>query len=375
MNGPVGLNPQKVADNVALLNGYLAAIDGLITDITTTRSAATNPALYGRGPGDLTIAPWSRHNLTLAINDLNLLRNSHGALTVRAGTETGSQQTASGNSNSVHDSGFLAWLRNNSAYEVYSTARQARSFLLSTPRSLLQLPAATVNIARHPWTVSMMMNPRTWFSTSWYGLGSEFLSYYATNPNTSRWIRGPFQAAGALRPSSWWSSAGGRVLDWGLNRPPGGGAWLNQADDVIARGTRFISAADTWLGKGLGVFGAGVGAIQFGTGVAGWIEDGQLDSEDAWAMADGAVGMICGIGSLAPPPVGVVFAAVGGVYALSRWIGSGDAAEFFTGVGEWASDAWSNTTQFLGNVGTQAVEGLGNAWDATTDFVSNLWPW
>lgn len=72
------------------------------------------------------------------------------------------------------------------------------------------------------------------------------------------------------------------------------------------------------IGKGFGVLGVGVGVLNMATGVNGML-DGDVSSDDRWALADGVAGTITSIGSFAPPPAGQVFAGVGAAYTAGRW--------------------------------------------------------
>ena len=89
---------------------------------------------------------------------------------------------------------------------------------------------------------------------------------------------------------------------------------------------------------------------------------GVTDGANAWQLADGIINTVTGIGSLTPPPVGLVFAGVGLAYTAGRWLFGAD-------------DSGKTVIDRIGDVGRVAGEFLGDVGEGIGNVVEDLWPW
>ncbi|TQL47559.1 hypothetical protein FB562_0624 [Homoserinimonas aerilata] len=348
MNQRLGMDPGAARGIEGQMRSQLSALTTIVSDLTSTHSAASNPQLYGIESGERTVAPWSMGTLQDARLLVHGANTAAGALLDRISTEAAAQEAASAN-----DVPFLGFVND---------VRRTRTFLLAGPRAWLQAPAAIGLLRTLPWLGPSVVMPSTWFSMVEYRFGSALMSGYSAANTTNRFVRGLALTANAFKPDRILQGAAGLVGQGNASWVTSSSSWLSRAGAVA--------------GKGFGVLGAGIGAYNLVNGIVG-MTDGHVSDEDGWAVVDGAVGLITGIGSLAPPPVGVVFAAVGGAYALGRWMFGEDAngmtgidhiGSFANDVGNNVSAAWNTTTQAVADVISDPV-------GAARDVIDNLWPW
>ena len=369
----LGLNPALASAKAASLHTQLPTIDHLISELTATHNAALHPHSYGIDPGETTIAPWSIGAVLSARNELSAARSVVAEMVQRIGVEIAAQQRTSGNAAGISgtavgavkpkpigkpkgasDAGGFDF---GTILDVAGNIKEVRR-LYSGPRAVLQFSAAWGRLVTAPFMWRTLLHPTTWFSLTWYDTGRDFLSSYATNTKTNAFVRNTWRWANAFKPDWVFEKAGTSIVTSVLS----GTRWLEGASSLVKSGAAFISRLDVVVGKGAGILGAGVGAYDLVTGIIG-LTDGDATSEDAWQTADGAVGLICGIGSLAPPPVGVVFAAVGGAYALGRFLFSPleDGKTPLEHMGSFFTDVGSNIASF----GTDVLHNYGAAVSTT----------
>jgi hypothetical protein len=322
------------------------ALSSIASDLLTTHSAAQNPQLYGIDPGERTVAPWSVHNLSSARSSIVGASSAASTLLARITAEAQAQEEASGNPwNAV--TGTYGFLREVSWWRRF----------VSWPRTLLELPAAVRMLGmqgRSAWATGF--NLRNW----WLGgssTGSAALRAFTLNSSTPWWLRELYVAGNKLKPQNLINPQG--IYAVGRHAAPP--AWISRLHVANPGIVTAASRVATVAGKGFGVLGAVGGVVNIATGINGMM-DGDVSSDDAWALADGVVGTVTSIGSLAPPPVGLVFAGVGLAYTAGRWLFGADE-NGKTGIDK-IGDFGKATGEFLGDVG----EGIGNV-------VEDLWPW
>ena len=267
-------------------------------------------------------------------------------LLARITAEAQAQEDASGN----------AWGAVTGTYGFLKDVSWWRRFV-SWPRTLLELPAAVRMLGmqgRSAWATGF--NLRNW----WLGgssAGGAALRQFTMNSQTPWWLRSMYVRGNNLKIQNLinpnYVSTVGRHA-----RTP---AWVSSLQVNNAGLVSRVGTAVSVAGKGFAVLGAVGGVVNIATGINGMM-DGDVSSDDAWALADGVVGTVTSIGSLAPPPVGLVFAGVGLAYTAGRWLFGADE-NGKTGIDK-IGDFGKATGEFLGDVG----EGIGNV-------VEDLWPW
>lgn len=343
MNYRLGMDPATAVDKRDAMQLQINALSTIASELLSTHSAAQNPQLYGIDPGERTVAPWSIHNLSSARSSIVGASSAANTLLARIGAEAQAQQEASGNV----FTGTYGFLREVSWWRRW----------VSWPRTLLELPAAIRMLGmqgRSAWATGL--NIRNW----WLGgssAGGAALRAFTLNSSTPWWLREMFVAGNKLKPQNLINPQG--IYAVGRHAAPP--AWISRLHVANPGIVTAASRVATVAGKGFGVLGAVGGVMNIATGVNGMM-DGDVSSDDAWALADGVVGTVTSIGSLAPPPVGLVFAGVGVAYTAGRWLFGADE-NGKTGIDK-IGDFGKATGEFLGDVG----EGIGNV-------VEDLWPW
>jgi drug/metabolite transporter superfamily protein YnfA len=389
MSDFLGLNPSAALAKSAAIKANLPTIDHLVWELTQTYNAALNPNSYGIDAGETTVAPWSVSTLLAARNELSAARSVVAEMADRIGAEVSAQQRVSGNASAIHGSAKGSLMKPgatgsgvtpgqpfdiSSVLDFLTGVRRVRTFAFSLPGAILQLPAAVTLLVKAPSLWRYLTPPSTWFSLAAYAKGSKFLTDYA-NLSTNWFIRNGNRAAPYVKVDGLFNKVGLAVLD----HADEAAKWLPAATKFVTEGSAFLKTAGVALGKGFGGLGAIMGGYNLGVGIAGAM-DGEVSSEDAWAMADGAVGIVCGIGSLMPPPVGVVFAAVGGVYALGRFLFSPlddgktpmeHMGSFFTDVGTNVANFGADTAKNVAQAVNQAGQNVGAAVDAGIKTAQN----
>ena len=348
MNQKLGMDPGAARAKRDAMRLQVSALSTIADELAMTDTAARNPQAYGIESGERTVAPWSMGTLREARLLVRGANSAASSLLDRIEAEAAAQEAASAN-----DVPFL---------DFVNDVRRTRTFLLAGPRAWLQAPAAIGLLRTLPWLSPSAIMPSTWFSMAEYRFGSALMSGYAGADSTNRFVRGLALGANAFKPD--------RILQGAANLiGQGNASWATNS-------ASWLSRAGAVAGKGFGVLGAGVGAYSLVSGIVG-MTDGDISDEDQWAVVDGAVGLITGIGSLAPPPVGVVFAAVGGAYALGRWLWGEDGSgmtgidhigSLASDVGKNVSAAWNASTKVMQNV---IADPVGTA----RDVIDSLWPW
>ena len=349
MNQRLGMDPGTAIIKRDAMQLQVNALSAIAADLLTTHSAAQNPQFYGIDAGERTVAPWSIHTISSARSAITGASAAASTLLTRLSSEAQAQQDASGDN---------AWEAIRGPYGVLREVSWWRRWV-SWPRTLLELPAAIRMLRMQgapAWGTGLLLR-NWWLSGS--SAGGEALRTFTMNRQTPYWIRSLYVAGNNLKiqnlvdPRYWPTPMLGRRV-----RLP---AWSNALHIKDLSLVSKIGTTMTAVGKGFAVLGAIGGAVNLATGINGMM-DGDVSSDDAWAVADGAVGLITSIGSLAPPPVGLVFAGAGLAYSAGRWL-FGEDENGKTGL-DHIGNAASNTVEFLGD----ATENVG-------DFVEDLWPW
>jgi hypothetical protein len=358
-----GMNPDGVDYRTGLLRDRVGRIEDVLFDLVPMQTEAADAPEVCE-PGTARITNGSSWRLDSAISLLNSALADAGTLLDAVAAERTAQDEASGNGQDIFD--FVAavgdWTKG--ATKPYKDWTQWAT--------VLQFPAAVINSLRNPWVYPMFLgHPSTWFSLSWYQDGADFLRVYTTAQSTNRVV------GGLSRFSSFF-----KVKD--VVRTLGYGAlsaaeWLGTSYTTLIRAEQsLLSATDmlgrtaTVFGKVTGVIGVGVGAFQLVDGVTGMM-DGDISSDDAWATADGIVNVVTGIGSFAPPPVGLVFAGVGLAYNAGRWL-FGEDENGYTGI-DRIVNGWNASVDFVGDVANNVADGVGDIMDGAADVIDDLWPW
>ena len=336
-----------------------AQIDGLaaiVAELTSTNLAALNPAAWGIAPGEPTVAPWSIGSITAAQADLRSAESAARTLLQRITTEADAQEAASDN--------HFANL--GGARPIIDSVRGWRN-VVAIPRSLFETPAALRMLRNNPALWNTLVQPKSWLIKNTIEAGAALRDFTRTS-QTPGWVRTSFQQASNLKWQNYVDPAyrHGRGLH---AAPPKWTNLLHVNNPGFVTGAKTVAAG---IGKGFGVLGVGVGVLDIATGVSG-MSDGDVSSGDAWALADGVVGTITSIGSLAPPPAGLVFAGVGAAYTAGRWLFGADA-DGKTGVNKIV-DFGNATAGGVSNVASNVSGAVSDGANAVGDFVEDVWPW
>jgi hypothetical protein len=340
-----GMDPELVRGTRESIQRQVDALTTIASDLSTTRTAAQSPQNWGIEPGEMTVAPASVPSITTARAHLVAAKAAAGTLLARLDGEITAQEEASAN-----DFANLGGAR-----PVIDSVRWWRNWI-SIPRSLFETPAALRMLWNQPALWRTVIQPGTWGLKNTVLAGSALKDFTRTT-QTPGWVRSTYQAASNLK---WQNYLDPKYMhSTGLHaKPP---AWTNA---LHVNNPGFVSGAKTvaaGLGKGFGVLGVGVGVVNIASGISG-MADGDVSSDDAWALADGIVGTVTSIGSFAPPPAGLVFAGVGAAYTAGRWL-FGEDADGKTGIDK------------IGDFGKATGENIANGAKAVGDFVDDVWPW
>ncbi|MGV8851679.1 MAG: hypothetical protein ACOH1M_03815 [Rhodoglobus sp.] len=374
MNQRLGMDPGAARAKRDAMRTQVDMLRHISSELGHTADAANNPLWYGIQPGERTVAPWSMDELNSARFLLDRASNAARGLLDRIGAEAAAQESTS----AAKSSGVVAAKQNLASadgpaiVDVVKDIRRTRTFLFSGPRSWLQTPAAIGTLKTLPWLGASTVMPSTWFSLVEYKLGADLVKSYGVGQTTNRFVRSSARAANAFKPDVILQSAANVLRQ-------GDAGWVKNT-------TSWLSKSAPVVGKAFGVLGAGFGAYSLYNGIVG-MSDGEVTDADGWAVVDGVVGIVTGLGALIPPPVGVVFAAVGGAYALGRWLFGEDESgkSGIEHVGSFFSD-WGDNISEAHNERSQAVadfvsDPIGTARDIVSDPVGaarsvfdNLWP-
>jgi hypothetical protein len=341
------------------------ALSSIVADLAAANSAAHNPQAWGIVPPEMTVAPGSIGLIAAAKTQIVAVEAAVLELLQRIESEAASQDKASG--------GGIANL--GGARPVIDSVRWTRNWV-SMPRGLFETPAALRMLWKNPALWRTVVQPSQWGIRTAVA-GSSALKTFTRTLSTPVWVRSSYQWASNLKFQNYIDPdfAHSRFLH---AKPP---AWTNVFHN--AKWTAGAKSAAAGIGKGFGALGVGVGVLNLATGLSG-MADGDVSSEDAWAVADGVVGTITSIGSFAPPPAGLVFAGVGAAYTAGRWL-FGEGANGKTGIetiGGWgksAGSAISDASDAVGGAvadGAKAVGGaVADGAEAVGDLVDDVWPW
>lgn len=337
-----GLDPGAATTARESLSLQIAALSDIASQLTITHTAASAPESHGIAPGEPVVAPWSLSPLLDARNRLTAAAAAAGTLLQRIQSEVDAQVTASGNDPStaaqiVSGVNGVRWWRNWVTY----------------PRSLMEAPAA-LRMLRQPGVWRTGMNPKNWTIKAALEGGGALRKY--TLPTAHPAIRGLYRGASNLKIQNlidpdFMHGAGKHRL----GGPPGQWAnFLHSPNPAVVQNIKSIAAG---AGKGFSVLGAGVGVYNIVDGVK---------NGDNWQIADGVIGTITSIGSLAPPPVGLVFAGVGVAYSAGRWLFGGPEGERgIDKIGDFANDvsgAVSDGADAVVDGAKDLVEGAKDLW-------------
>ncbi|MCW4384914.1 hypothetical protein OH146_03900 [Salinibacterium sp. SYSU T00001] len=348
MNDVWGMDPEVVADKRSSMQAQVDALSVIASDLFATTAAAHAPHAYGIDSGERTVAPWSLHHVSTARSSIISAQSAATALLQRLGAEAAAQHEASGN-------GFLDVAAG--TYGVLGDISWWRRWI-SWPRTILELPAAVRMLAMQgspAWATGM--NVRNWWLRG-TSAGSQALRQFTLGSSAAPWwLRSMYVSGNKLKPWNLINPSG--IHSVGRHaKPP---AWISRLHVPNAGVVSAASRVATVAGKGFGVLGAVGGVANIATGVSGMM-DGEVSSDDAWAVADGLVGTVTSIGSLAPPPVGLVFAGAGLAYTAGRWL--------------FGEDENGNTgLDHIGNAASATVDFVSDAASSVGDFVDDVWPW
>ena len=339
MNQKLGMDTGIARARRDAMQRQISALTVIANDLSTTYTAARNPQAYGIEPGEKSIAPWSMAALNSARIQLQGAESAASGLLQRIAGEANAQDAASGNDD--------FWAVPLAAYAGYQEFSGWRSWL-SRPRTLLELPSAVRMAFTQGSVWRTGLNPANWGLAGGRAGGSA-LKTFTLNTQTPRWIRSTYTSANNLKFQNYLDPDYLHTVGRHARTP----AWLDKlhiANPGVVSGVKTAVAA---AGKGFAVLGAVAGVVNIVEGV---------QSGDGWQVADGIVGTITSIGSLAPPPVGLVFAGAGLAYTAGRWLFGADE-NGKTGIDK-IGDFGKATGEVLGDVG----KNVGN-------FVEDLWPW
>lgn len=370
----LGLNPSQVRNQLGSVSGQLSTLHTLSNEVTITHRAALQPQNYGIEPGEKTVAPWSIASLAGAKADLVAAHSAAIDLVSRALREIDVQVATSNSYSGVVVTGIGTTPKPPGSvppavspqytpsgpgfFDYVQAVRDFRTRFIAGPRNLLQVAQAIRVWAAIPhianWSFVM---PSTWLSVKEYRSMSDFFMS-PTIGGANRFTRVTYNMANVFKADWWWTKGGNALLNTKA------GQWLPGTANVIKSGANVLKNASIGVGKVFGVVGIGMSAYTLVDGIVG-MTDGDITDEDAWAVADGAVGLICGVGSLMPPPVGVVFAAVGAAYSIGRWL-FGEDGNGMTGIDHLSSFA-QDTAKNVSNVVNDTV-------NTASKVISSLWP-
>jgi len=351
-----GMDPQLVQNTRESLQRQVDALATIASDLSTTRSAAQYPQNWGIEPGEMTVAPASIPSIATAKAHLAAAKAAAGTMLSRLDGETAAQEEASGNVVHEFASGIATGMGDvGGARPVVDSVRWWRNWI-SMPRSLFETPAALRMLWNQPALWRTVVQPGTWGIKNTLAAGSALKDFTRTS-NTPRWIRGTYQAASNLKWQNYLDPAYLHTIS-AHKRPP---AWTN-AFDITTTNSKIVAGAKpvaAVIGKGFGVLGIGVGIASTASAVAG-MTDGDITVDDGLALADGIIGTVTSIGSLAPPPAGLVFAGVGAAWTAGRWL-FGEGEDGKTGIDK------------IGDFGKSAGTVIADSADAVGDFFGGLW--
>ena len=369
----LGLDPAVVRAKLGGVSGQLGTLHSIANEVTITHRAALQPQNYGIEPGEKTVTPWSIASLAGAKADLVAAHAAAIDLVSRAVREVDFQVATSNSSSGIVVTAIGTVPKPPSSvppavgphynpsgpsfFDLVQAVRDFRTRFIAGPRNILQAAqairvwSAIPSIAK--WSFVM---PSTWLSVKEYRSMSDFFMG-PTIGGANRFTRVTYQMANVFKADWWWTKGGNALLNTKV------GQWLPGTANVIKNGANVLKNASIGVGKVFGVVGIGMSAYSLVDGIVG-MTDGDVSSEDAWKVADGAVGLICGVGSLMPPPVGVVFAAVGGAYAIGRWLFGADESGK-TGIdhiSSFAQDTAKNVTNFAKDTVNNAAKVIDDLW-------------
>lgn len=356
MNAKLGMDPGAALVASSSMRMQVDALTAIASDLLATSTAASLPQSYGIEPGDMVVAPWSISSLSSANNLIISAQSAATTLLQRIQIEADGQETASGN-----DFANLGGARG-----VIDSTRWWRNWI-AMPRALFETPAALRMLASQPALWSALLHPGAWRLQNTLAAGSALRQFTRTT-QTPGFVRSTYQWASNLK---WQNYVDPNYMHGrGLHAAPP--AWTNALhidNPGFVNGAKTVA---TGIGKGFGVLGAGVGVLNIASGVTGMM-DGDVSSGDAWALADGIVGTVTSIGSLAPPPAGLVFAGVGAAYTAGRWLFGADA-NGNTGIdkiGDFGKSVGNTVSDGAAAVGSAVSDGA----EAVGDLVDDVWPW
>ena len=357
-----GMDPGVARASRDSMRVRIDLLTAIIEDLSATGSAARDPAGWGIEPGEPTIAPWSLGSVASAEASITGAEAAARVLLQRISSEADAQDAASAGDPIFGDS--------NSVRSVLDTAREhwERG---TNPAALISLPFA-LHLSLSPGVSRWVINPRNWGPAGTVR-GADLMAAAARRLRGTGWqglLRGSYVAGSNIELQNLIDPD--YVPSLGRHLSPTAGRWMNVLHVKNPRILSGMRTAISGAGKGFGVLGVVTSALDLGEGVAG-MTDGDVSSEDAWGVADGAVGLITGIGSFAPPPVGTVFAAVGAGYSVGRWLFREDenGRTGIDKVGDLGRSAGSTVSTAAGVVGDAA----GDAVESVGDFVEDVWPW
>jgi len=354
----LGMDPVVARTTRDAMQAQVAALTAIAAELSASYEAASSPASHGMEPGETTIAPWSLPAVQGAAVQVESARSAASALLQRITTEADAQNTTSGNDPIFGES--------NSVMSVLGTASDVWGYA-TNPATLLGLPFSA-SAATNPGVARWALNPRNWGPAGTVRAADQ-MSDAARGLGSTGWqgfVRGSYQAGANVELQNLIDP--NFVPSLGRHASPTAGRWTNFLHVGNPKVLSGMQTAVSGVGKAFGVLGVVSSGLQLGQGILG-MTDGDVSSEDAWAAADGAVGLITGVGSFAPPPVGTVFTAVGLGYTAGRWLLGADenGQTGLDKIGDWGQSA--GTT--VGN----AVGAVGDAAESVGDFVEDVWPW
>jgi len=348
VNQKLGMDTIAAREKREAMQMQIIELLGISTDLGATHRAASSPASHGIEPGEKTVAPWSVASVAAARTGIDNARSAAQDLLWRVTGEANAQDLASAN-------------------DVFASAKWWRNWA-TIPRNLLSAPAVFSSIITKPKNALDIarLGP---FSRQAYDFGSEYLKMTHTGAYANPWLKKPLLAANFTKPGDLASKAA-NLSFFNSSKP-----WIANSATMLTKASGVLKTGAFVATKGFGVLGVGAGIYN--------IVDGAKNG-DGWQVADGVVGTITSLGSLAPPPVGLAFAAVGAAYTVGRWLFSED------GDGNTGIDHIVNTGKAIGNFAAEAANNIatghkvianavGDAGKAVADkaaeVIDDLWPW
>jgi len=354
MNAKIGMAPGPARSTATSMQAQLNALDSIASELLSTNTAAHFPETHGIAKGEPTIAPWSMASVTGA---RTLLVNAHVSATellARITAEADAQDAASSNEYEGSAPPVVTFLAGISSYRS----------LLTRPRGLLELPAGVLAWKKTPGAFRSAFRPMNYISPKYaVAQGSVVKGLIRSSP-TPRWIKAGYVAASNLKVQNLMDPDFIHGMANHRAAPP---AFLDKLH-VGANAVKNLKLGAAVVGKGFSALSVVSGAFSLYDGLSG--------KGDTMDTVDGIVNIVTGIGSFAPPPVGLVFAGVGAAYNLGRFLFTGAEGDRpIDHVVSFGKDVAKNVGDFAANNVKNAANAVNAAADVAGKVLDKVWPW